>query len=66
MFQQMSEEKWNAMLVRIVLLGLLLHSNTAHGASYTVGDSAGWTFNVAGWENGKNFKAGDTLSTHIT
>ncbi|KAI3445659.1 hypothetical protein Pfo_002324 [Paulownia fortunei] len=57
----MSEEKGNAMLVAILLLGLLLHSNTAHSASYTVGDSSGWTFNVAGWENGKSFQTGDTL-----
>ncbi|KAK6156942.1 hypothetical protein DH2020_011190 [Rehmannia glutinosa] len=49
------------MVVAILLLGLLLHGSPAHAANYTVGDSSGWTFYVAGWENGKNFKAGDTL-----
>ncbi|KAL0335195.1 UNVERIFIED_CONTAM: Chemocyanin [Sesamum radiatum] len=62
MFQKMCGEKGNAKLVRIVVLSILLiHIHTANAASYTVGDSSGWTFNVAGWEKGKPFKAGDTL-----
>ncbi|KAK6135416.1 hypothetical protein DH2020_030835 [Rehmannia glutinosa] len=54
------------MVVAILLLGLLLHGSPAHAANYTVGDSSGWTFYVAGWENGKNFKAGDTLGPKST
>ncbi|PIN12886.1 hypothetical protein CDL12_14496 [Handroanthus impetiginosus] len=53
-----------SIFVTMAALGLLLHSNTAHPAhptTYTVGDSTGWTFGVAGWENGKNFKAHDKL-----
>ncbi|KAH6787638.1 plantacyanin [Perilla frutescens var. hirtella] len=33
----------------------------AEAATYTVGGSGGWTFNVVGWPKGKTFKAGDTL-----
>ncbi|KAL6536334.1 hypothetical protein OROGR_012906 [Orobanche gracilis] len=59
----MSEGKGNAMVMAaaILLVSLLLQCSPAHSANYTVGDSAGWDFDVAGWENGKNFKAGDTL-----
>ncbi|CAA0822057.1 Basic blue protein [Striga hermonthica] len=49
------------MVVAIFLMGLLLQCGWAHSTSYTVGDSTGWVFGVAGWENGKNFTAGDTL-----
>ncbi|XP_047079411.1 basic blue protein-like [Lolium rigidum] len=28
---------------------------------WTVGEGGGWTFGVAGWENGKPFSAGDAL-----
>ncbi|KAK4438271.1 Chemocyanin [Sesamum alatum] len=57
----MSEfEKGNfAKLVSIV--GLLIHIHTANATDYTVGDSSGWAFKVAGWEKGKPFKTGDTL-----
>ncbi|KAH6770158.1 plantacyanin [Perilla frutescens var. hirtella] len=51
----------NSIFVGIVLLSVLLCSNSALAATYTVGDALGWKFNIAGWENGKNFKAGDTL-----
>ncbi|KAJ1405384.1 Phytocyanin domain [Sesbania bispinosa] len=51
----------NAMVVALTLSLLLLHSEMAHAATYTVGDSNGWTFNVAAWPKGKTFKAGDTL-----
>ncbi|KAK4489185.1 hypothetical protein RD792_004979 [Penstemon davidsonii] len=57
----MSREKGNAIFVTIMVLGLMLHSNLAHGMTYTVGDSRGWDFDVAGWENGKKFHSGDTL-----
>ncbi|XP_042009303.1 basic blue protein-like [Salvia splendens] len=51
----------NSIIAGIVLLNVLLHSNPALAASYVVGDATGWKFNVAGWENGKSFKACDTL-----
>ncbi|KAH6770159.1 plantacyanin [Perilla frutescens var. hirtella] len=51
----------NSIFVGIVFLSILLYSNSALAATYTIGDASGWKFNVAGWENGKNFKAGDTL-----
>ncbi|KAL3814469.1 hypothetical protein ACJIZ3_015737 [Penstemon smallii] len=60
----MSGEKGNANFlttVTVMVLGLVLHTNFGHSATYNVGDSDGWTYDVAGWENGKRFKAGDTL-----
>lgn len=32
-----------------------------HGEDWAVGDNKGWSFGVAGWENGKAFKVGDVL-----
>ncbi|XP_006648512.1 chemocyanin-like [Oryza brachyantha] len=32
-----------------------------HGNEWTVGDDKGWTFGVAGWENGKRIRPGDVL-----
>ncbi|XP_042431721.1 basic blue protein-like [Zingiber officinale] len=43
------------------LLCLLLLAHTADAATYTVGDSGGWTFNMASWTRGKRFRAGDVL-----
>ncbi|KAL2470153.1 Basic blue protein [Abeliophyllum distichum] len=40
---------------------MLVQSNNANGETYYVGDAAGWGFRVVGWEDGKNFKAGDVL-----
>ncbi|CAI9770115.1 unnamed protein product [Fraxinus pennsylvanica] len=57
----MSEEKSIAIFVTVTVLGMLILSNRASAAVYTVGDAAGWNFNVAGWENGKHFRAGDVL-----
>ncbi|XP_043710147.1 basic blue protein-like [Telopea speciosissima] len=48
-------------IVGITLLALLLHFEIVHAATYTVGDSGGWAFNVVNWPNGKQFRAGDTL-----
>ncbi|XP_077240011.1 basic blue protein-like [Tasmannia lanceolata] len=45
----------------VVLLCLLVHCEIAQAATYTVGDSGGWTFNVVNWPNGKRFSAGDVL-----
>lgn len=51
-----------AILSVILLLSVqLLHLKMALAATFMVGDAAGWTFNVAAWPNGKNFKAGDQL-----
>ncbi|KAK7247321.1 hypothetical protein RIF29_42202 [Crotalaria pallida] len=51
----------SAMVALMLLLCLLLHSEMAHAATYTVGGANGWTFNTAGWPKGKRFRAGDTL-----
>ncbi|GAB2289939.1 hypothetical protein Dimus_024237 [Dionaea muscipula] len=40
---------------------LLIKAKPTHGAIYTVGESAGWGFNVNSWPKGKSFKAGDLL-----
>lgn len=64
----MNQKKGNAtilFLAKIAFLLFAMTSNTAHATTYTVGDSTGWIFNVAGWENGKSFKAGDTLGKLI-
>ncbi|KAK8951390.1 hypothetical protein KSP39_PZI003281 [Platanthera zijinensis] len=45
----------------LLSLTLLLQSELADSAVYTVGDRAGWTFNTIGWPSGKRFHAGDVL-----
>ncbi|XP_030935101.1 basic blue protein-like isoform X1 [Quercus lobata] len=50
-----------AMVVVAVLLCLLVHFEHVHAATYTVGDSGGWTFNTDSWPKGKRFRAGDVL-----
>lgn len=40
---------------------LLLHADYVQAATYNVGDSGGWTFNIVGWPKGKHFRAGDVL-----
>ncbi|CAA2960688.1 basic blue -like [Olea europaea subsp. europaea] len=57
----MLEKKSIAICGITMVLGMLVLNNTANAATYKVGDATGWTFNVAGWENGKNFKADDVL-----
>ncbi|KAL4654703.1 hypothetical protein ACB092_01G399400 [Castanea dentata] len=59
----MAQGRGSAMFATVFLcmLMFMLHSEMAHAATYTVGDSGGWTFNVAGWPKGKRFRAGDTL-----
>jgi hypothetical protein len=58
----MARGRGSAMVVATALLCmLLLHSEMAHAAVYTVGDAGGWTFNVVGWPKGKRFRAGDIL-----
>ncbi|KAG8058631.1 hypothetical protein GUJ93_ZPchr0002g25927 [Zizania palustris] len=51
-----------AVLLGLVVLAVCCTEVLVAGATqWTVGDSRGWTFNVAGWENGKAFAAGDVL-----
>ncbi|CAL9093357.1 unnamed protein product, partial [Musa acuminata var. zebrina] len=45
----------------VVLCLLLAHVQVAEAATYTVGDSGGWSFNIASWSRGKRFRAGDVL-----
>lgn len=60
----MGEGRGSAMVVAmIVMVGLAAVCDVAEAATYTVGGTGGWTFNVAGWPKGKSFKAGDTLGT---
>ncbi|XP_018842089.2 basic blue protein-like [Juglans regia] len=56
----MARGRGSAMAVTM-LLCMLLHSEMAHAATYTVGGAGGWTFNVSGWPKGKSFRAGDIL-----
>ncbi|KAF3435187.1 hypothetical protein FNV43_RR22274 [Rhamnella rubrinervis] len=58
----MGQERGSAMAVYalLVLFSLLL-SHSAHAATHIVGDTGGWTFNVAAWPRGKHFRAGDRL-----
>ncbi|MFS7985842.1 putative cupredoxin, phytocyanin [Helianthus anomalus] len=59
----MAEGRGSAMVAMVVLCLPLVASQceVARATTYVVGDDNGWTFNVAGWENGKNFNAGDVL-----
>ncbi|CAN6309648.1 unnamed protein product [Urochloa humidicola] len=50
-----------AAVVAVVLLCVLLHSELAESAVYTVGDRGGWSFNSGNWPRGKRFRAGDVL-----
>ncbi|PIA28516.1 hypothetical protein AQUCO_06900054v1 [Aquilegia coerulea] len=47
--------------IAVTLLVLLVHSEIADAATFTVGDAGGWTFNSASWAKGKKFRAGDVL-----
>ncbi|KAL0013255.1 hypothetical protein SO802_000324 [Lithocarpus litseifolius] len=55
----MAQGRGSAMVTTVFLCTLMfvLHSEMAHAATYTVGDSGGWTFNVASWPKGKRFRA---------
>lgn len=53
-----------AAAVAVVCLLLVLNFEVAEAATYKVGDSNGWTFNVVGWPRGKRFRAGDTLGEY--
>ncbi|CAL9119922.1 unnamed protein product, partial [Musa textilis] len=45
----------------LICLCLFYHLEITAATEFTVGDSAGWSFNVQNWPNGKSFKAGDVL-----
>jgi len=55
----------SAVVLLLSLCFLVLYSEMAHAATYTVGGSAGWTFNSVGWTKGKRFRAGDTLGSYL-
>ncbi|KAJ9176563.1 hypothetical protein P3X46_011865 [Hevea brasiliensis] len=46
-------------LMATTLFFLLFKATQA--ATYTVGDTSGWTFSIQSWTKGKKFKAGDIL-----
>ncbi|KAK5840421.1 hypothetical protein PVK06_009321 [Gossypium arboreum] len=48
-----------------LLFCFLFFWENVDAATYTVGGSNGWTFNMATWPRGKRFRAGDTLCEHI-
>ncbi|KAL1218627.1 Basic blue protein [Cardamine amara subsp. amara] len=50
-----------AIVAIMVVSMLLLQADYVQAATYKVGGSGGWTFNVVGWTKGKYFKAGDVL-----
>ncbi|KAG1334887.1 basic blue protein [Cocos nucifera] len=57
----MAQGRGSAVALGLALLCLLIHSEIAESATYTVGDSNGWTFNTDSWPRGKRFRAGDVL-----
>jgi pectate lyase len=57
----MAMGRGSATVVLVVFVLLVLSSEWADAATYTVGDNRGWAFNVAGWSRGKTFRAGDIL-----
>lgn len=59
----MAMGRGSAITVAMMLVGMLMVSQVAEAATYTVGGTGGWTFNVATWPKGKRFRAGDTLGT---
>ncbi|XP_073308894.1 basic blue protein-like [Primulina huaijiensis] len=59
----MSGGRGSALIVLTVVMAMavVFQGQVTEAATYTVGGSGGWTFNVAGWPRGKTFKAGDVL-----
>ncbi|KAJ9174613.1 hypothetical protein P3X46_013241 [Hevea brasiliensis] len=57
----MAQGRGSAMVAMVFLWLLLLHFEMGSAATYTVGGSSGWTFNVSGWPKGKRFRAGDII-----
>ncbi|MQL74627.1 hypothetical protein Taro_006957 [Colocasia esculenta] len=54
-----SQGRGSARAAAVLLLCLIAIQSEA--AVYTVGDSAGWTFNMVAWPRGKRFRAGDQI-----
>lgn len=57
----MAQGRGSVAAAGLALLCLFVHGEIASAATYTVGDSGGWTFNVVNWPGGKTFSAGDVL-----
>ncbi|KAF2319733.1 hypothetical protein GH714_018482 [Hevea brasiliensis] len=57
----MAKGRGSAVVVFVFLSVLVLQFEVGSAATFTVGDSKGWTFNVAGWPKGKRFRAGDII-----
>ncbi|CAI9103899.1 OLC1v1002487C1 [Oldenlandia corymbosa var. corymbosa] len=57
----MSKTQLTVVCSAVLVFTLLLQSNICSAAEWFVGDNAGWGYHVAGWEDGKSFKAGDIL-----
>ncbi|CAL0308940.1 unnamed protein product [Lupinus luteus] len=52
----------NAMVASMLLFSMFIfYSEMVHAETYTVGDEKGWTYNLAGWTQGKHFKIGDRV-----
>ncbi|KAM3377642.1 basic blue protein [Capsicum galapagoense] len=49
-------------VVLVLCIVVLIQTEVALAAVFTVGGSAGWTFNTVGWPKGKRFRAGDILA----
>ncbi|KAE8727216.1 Basic blue protein [Hibiscus syriacus] len=57
----MVQGRCSAVAATVLLCLLSLHFESVRSATFTVGDSSGWTLNAVGWTKGKRFRAGDTL-----
>lgn len=62
---KMSQGRGSAYETAIVGLAVMYLLAQAKVATYVVGGSEGWTFNMENWPNGKSFRAGDTLSKFL-
>jgi len=49
------------LVVGVAIICLLVLTEPALGAIYTVGGPAGWNINVNNWPKGKTFRVGDVL-----
>uniref|UniRef100_A0A199U9V8 Phytocyanin domain-containing protein n=1 Tax=Manihot esculenta TaxID=3983 RepID=A0A199U9V8_MANES len=49
-----SAKQGTLMATTLLFLVLKLHFKATQAATYTVGDTSGWTFNIQSWTTGKN------------
>ncbi|OIV94274.1 hypothetical protein TanjilG_00023 [Lupinus angustifolius] len=49
------------MVASMLFSMLVFYLKMVHAETYTVGDERGWTYNLAGWTEGKHFKIGDRV-----